>query len=514
MMNKLLFCLSVFIIASCSSTKKITNANPVFANNMVVAHRGAWKKNNLPENSIASLKKAIELKCTGSEFDVRMTADDSLVINHDPNYHKLFIEKTTYAELSAYKLSNGEKLPTLREYLKAGLQNNTSTRFFCEIKPSDLGKKRGQLIAEKVMSLVNELNAQHMVVYISFDYNILKKLVEINPKVSTQFLGGTKAPEVVKADGISGLDYSLVAWKKHPGWIDSAKQNNLTLNAWNATDTTDIDWLLANKFDFISTDEPELVLERMKVSPVSNGWKLIWSDEFHVAGLPDTSKWAFGTGGGGFGNNEKQFYMENSLENSFIADGILHLVAHKKDHENSRYTSAKLITYQKFGFQYGKVEVRAKLPKGKGTWPAIWMLPESLREKKEKWPSSGEIDIMEHVGKDPNVVHTSLHTGLYNHIKKTQISHSDIVENADETFHKYGMEWTENDITFLIDDKVFFQSSKGQDGRITTNEGWPFDKIYYLILNLAIGGNWGGPIDDSIFPAEMQIDFVRVFQKK
>ena len=161
-----------------------------FANNIVIAHRGAWKKNNFPENSIASLKHAIELNCTGSEFDVRMTADDSLIINHDPNYNKLQIEKTNYADLVAFKLSNGEKLPTLKEYILAGIENNISTRLVCEIKPSGISKERGKEIAAKVIRLVKDLKAQHMIVYLSFDYDILKKIVEIDPKIITQYLDG------------------------------------------------------------------------------------------------------------------------------------------------------------------------------------------------------------------------------------------------------------------------------------------------------------------------------------
>ncbi len=250
-----------------------------------------------------------------------------------------------------------------------------------------------------------------------------------------------------------------------------------------------------------------------KKNTLSKGWKLVWQDEFNKDGLPDSVKWNYDIGGHGWGNNEKQFYVEKSLENVYIKNGVLNIVAVKKDFENLNYTSTKLTTYQRESIQYGKIEVRAKLPKGKGTWPAIWMLPESIRNGNEEWPLCGEIDIMEHVGKNPNVVHTSLHTQLYNHIKQTQISHFDTVKNVFDTFHTYGIEWTKTYIKFFIDDKLFFESYKGENGHNTTNEGWPFDKPYYLILNVAIGGNWGGEIDDSIFPAVMQIDYVRVFKK-
>ena len=245
-----------------TSTSKIS-----FAKNIVVAHRGAWKKNNFPENSIASLKHAIELKCTGSEFDVRMTADDSLIINHDPNYNKLQIEKTNYADLVAFKLSNGEKLPTLKEYILAGIENNISTRLICEIKPSEISKERGKEFAAEVVRLVKDLKAQHMVVYISFDYNILKKIVEIDPKIITQYLDGNKTPEELKADGITGADYHFSVFKKHPEWIASARKNNISLNAWTVNDDAEMKWLLANGFDFITTNEPELLFETIEKSP-------------------------------------------------------------------------------------------------------------------------------------------------------------------------------------------------------------------------------------------------------
>lgn len=242
-------------------------------------------------------------------------------------------------------------------------------------------------------------------------------------------------------------------------------------------------------------------------------WKLVWSDEFNYKGLPDSTKWNYEVGDNGWGNNEKEYYMEKSLENSYADGNVLHIVALHKKMGNADYTSAKLTTYQKFSLQYGKVEVMAKLPSGKGTWPAIWMLPESLLKGEEDWPLCGEIDIMEHVGKNPGFIHVSLHSKLYNHIISTQVTHFEKLPDVFNTFHKYAIEWTKESIIFYIDDKLFYATTRGEDGRVSTNEGWPFDKPYYLILNLAIGGNWGGEIDNSIFPAEMQVDYVRFYKK-
>ncbi len=247
------------LICSCVSTNKTSS----FAKNVVVAHRGAWKAEGLPENSIASLKHAIALKCTGSEFDVQMTADNILVVNHDAHYENMLIAETSFADLAAHKLSNGETLPTLREYILAGLENNSSTRLVCEIKPAE-SVERGQQMAEKTVQLVKELNAEDMTVYISFGYEILKKIKELNPKAHTQYLEASKSPEELKADGIDGADYHFKAFKKHPEWIKSAKKIGITLNAWTVNDSADMDWLLDENFDFITTNEPELLLEKIK----------------------------------------------------------------------------------------------------------------------------------------------------------------------------------------------------------------------------------------------------------
>lgn len=520
-MSKLKTIAAVLIIITfsfllgCDSTEASIKNNTVFSDNSVIAHRGAWKKENLPQNSIAALRRAIELKCAGSEFDVRMTKDDSLIINHDSTYHNLYIEKTNFADLVAFKLSNGESIPTLREYLLTGNEkNNHSTRLVCEIKPSKISEERGVAIATKVVQLVTELNVQDLVVYISFDYDILKKIKALDPHAITQYLGGDKSPILLSTDGVDGADFHISVFKNHSDWIEDARENGVILNAWTVNEDYDMDWLLANNFDFITTDYPELLLEKINQIAKSNEtYQLVWSDEFEYNGLPDSTKWNYEVGGNGWGNNEKQFYTEKTIENSYVNEGILHIIALEKKYENLNYTSSRLTTYQRFSLQYGKIEVMAKLPQGTGTWPAIWMLPVSLRQKIESWPLSGEIDIMEHVGKDPNVVHVSLHTELYNFWKKNQYTHFDKLHDVTNTFHLYSIEWTTYGIKFFIDNILFYKTIKGQNGKEVNNEGWPFDKPYFLILNLAIGGNWGGEIDNAIFPAEMQIDYVRMYQK-
>lgn len=258
-MHKPIFFLSLFFF-SCTGQKKINTTAP-FAANPVVAHRGAFKKNSFPENSIAALREAIRLQCTGSEFDVRMTADDSLIINHDPHYHKLEIEKTLYSQLAAIPLKNGEPLPTLRQYLQAGLNENRHTRLVLEIKPSGISKERGKRIAEKCAALVKETGAEQMTVYISFDYDILKKIRELDKHAVLQYLNGDVAPEQIRKDGMNGIDYNLSVFRLHPEWIEDSRKNKIALNAWTVNERKDMEWLLDKGFDFITTNEPELLFE-------------------------------------------------------------------------------------------------------------------------------------------------------------------------------------------------------------------------------------------------------------
>jgi glycerophosphoryl diester phosphodiesterase len=227
----------------------------------IIAHRGAWKKNNLPQNSIASLREAIRLQLDGSEFDVHMTADDSLVVNHDRVYQGLNIEKSAYRELAVHLLSNGEKIPTLREYLMAGRIGNNKTRLICELKPSAMGREKALKVAEKAVSLVRELGTADLVSYISFDYAIVKKITEIDPAADVEYLNGEKSPAELKRDGIRGLDYNISVFRRNTGWINDAREAGMILNVWTVNKKEDIEWAIDQRFNFITTDEPELAAE-------------------------------------------------------------------------------------------------------------------------------------------------------------------------------------------------------------------------------------------------------------
>lgn len=235
--------------------------------------------------------------------------------------------------------------------------------------------------------------------------------------------------------------------------------------------------------------------------------KLVWSDEFDQNGKPNVEKWGYDIGGHGWGNGELQYYT-NDIKNAFVKDGFLHVKAIKESIQGKGYSSARLVTKNKGDWKYGRVEVRAKLPSGRGTWPAIWMLPTDW--KYGGWPQSGEIDIMEHVGYDQNKVHGTVHTGAYNHQLGTQKGGSKYVGSASTDFHNYAIEWKEDRIDFFIDDEKYFTFQKGSDDF----KKWPFNEYFHLILNIAVGGSWGGVqgIDNSIFPQEMVVDFVRVYE--
>ena len=239
----------------------------------------------------------------------------------------------------------------------------------------------------------------------------------------------------------------------------------------------------------------------------------IWSDEFDYTGLPDSARWDYDLGDGcpnlcGWGNNEQQYYTARRLNNARVENGHLIIEAHREDWQSRKYSSARLVTRQKGDWQYGHIVVRARLPQGRGVWPAIWMLPTNW--KYGGWPESGEIDIMEHVGFEPDSVFGTVHTEAFNGMIGTQVVQSHFLPDAAEQFHEYAIQWRPDHIRFLIDGKVFHTFSKQGDDYTL----WPFNQPFYLVLNLAVGGNWGGKmgIDEQIWPQRFEIDYVRVFK--
>ncbi|TDP03653.1 glycoside hydrolase family 16 protein [Flavobacterium sp. 245] len=227
--------------------------------------------------------------------------------------------------------------------------------------------------------------------------------------------------------------------------------------------------------------------------------KLLWADEFDVNGAPNTSKWGYNTGtGNGWGNNELEYYTTRP-ENVIVENGFLKIKAIKEEYMGSHYTSARLLTKGKFSFKYGRAEVRAKLPVGGGTWPAFWMLGDNIDTA--PWPACGEVDILESVGNNPNVNHSSLHSpGRSGNTPDTAIT---TVPNSATEFHVYAAEWSAESIKFYVDDNLFYTYGNTSSS--------PFNANFFLILNLAMGGNFGGTVDPNFTNATFEVDYVRVY---
>ncbi len=232
--------------------------------------------------------------------------------------------------------------------------------------------------------------------------------------------------------------------------------------------------------------------------------KLVFSDEFDTNGQPDDSKWGYdiGRGDNGWGNGEKQYYTKRS-ENVIIEDGFLKITAKKENYEGAEYTSTRMLTEGKFDFTYGKVEVRAKLPFGEGTWPAIWMLGSNIRTV--SWPACGEIDIMEHWGHNHGSVQSALHTPSSS--GNTTNHGAQNLADVSTEFHVYAVEWNDQEMIFSVDGKEHYKYNPP----VKNSQTWPFTNDQFIIMNVAMGGSWF-TIDPNFTESTMVLDYVRVYQ--
>ena len=250
-------------------------------------------------------------------------------------------------------------------------------------------------------------------------------------------------------------------------------------------------------------------------------WKLTWQEEFNYTGLPDSTKWSYEVGH--IRNNEQQYYTNAKKENVWVSNGMLTITGRKENQQNqfykkgdkdwrykdstAQYTSASINTLGKASWLYGRIEVRAKLPAGGGIWPAIWMMGANVNEV--DWPKCGEIDIMEFIGNHPQDIYGTIH--FPDSIKRSRSDGGKIIDSTLSMFHVYAIEWDKDKIDLYLDDKKYhsFKIEKAGSGKDN-----PFRKPFYLILNLAMGANWPGPIDDTVLPQQFVVDYVRVFQKQ
>jgi beta-glucanase (GH16 family) len=231
----------------------------------------------------------------------------------------------------------------------------------------------------------------------------------------------------------------------------------------------------------------------------AQNWKLVWSDEFNYSGLPDTLKW--GNEVGFIRNNELQYYTKHRIDNSIVVNGNLLIIGKKEQYKNANYTSASLVTDGKSSWTYGKIDARLKLPKGQGMWPAFWMLGQNIH--KVGWPKCGEIDIMEHINNE-DILYGTLHWHNEKHVSSGGKTPCDVAQ-----FHNYTIEWDKEAVKWFLDGKKYWEVSV-KDSVNSTSE---FHKPHYIILNLAIGGEWPkNPDATTLFPDTMLVDYVRIYQ--
>jgi glycerophosphoryl diester phosphodiesterase len=235
----------------------------------IIAHRGAWKNTNLPQNSLGALNAAIEMRCFASECDIWMTADSVLVVNHDPHFYEMPIESTTYNELLSKKYPNGESIATLEQFLTI-ITKQKRTRLVLDIKPSKISKERSIVTAQKCYEMVVARKAEKIIDYILFDYDACLALEKLNPKANIAYLLGDKSPEQVANDGLWGIDYSYKIFEKNTDWLADAKRRMLTINVWTVNERALAESYINQQVDFITTDEPEMLLKM--VNP-TNGKK-------------------------------------------------------------------------------------------------------------------------------------------------------------------------------------------------------------------------------------------------
>ncbi len=250
------------------------------------------------------------------------------------------------------------------------------------------------------------------------------------------------------------------------------------------------------------------------IQATPNQWELIWSDEFDQSGLPDNSKWEFDTEGNSWdwGNDEEQNYTPSDNNNAWVGNGILTIEARQEeytapeDSETKQYTSARLRTKNLGDWLEGRFEVRAKIPAGIGTWPAIWMLPTD--DTYGGWPNSGEIDIMEAIGSEPSTHYCNVWTT--NNESEYGTGNTFTLENRSEQFYTYAIEWSSDSILFFVEDTLVHTYYN----EYSDEKQWPFDQRFHILLNLAVGGNWETEVELNSFPAQFQVDYVRIFHKQ
>ncbi|MEN3323679.1 glycoside hydrolase family 16 protein [Mariniflexile soesokkakense] len=327
----------------------------------------------------------------------------------------------------------------------------------------------------------------------------LSLTVNISGKDTSNPNGDGSGLITCKATAINAVSYGFK--------IGSDAELKNATGEFNYTFTTEgLNDYVVTVFAYSSTGNTISDFKKVTVFVAEKGPQLIWSDEFNTDGAPDTSKWGYDIGNGvnGWGNGEKQYYTNRS-DNVRVENGVLKIIAKKENYQGFEYTSTRLLTKGKFDFTYGRVDVRAKLPSGSGTWPAIWMLGANIDSV--GWPACGEIDIMEHWGHNATKVSSATHTpSCSGGCANTSVGETTITDYA-TAFHIYSLEWTENELNFIIDGNIKYTYKP----TVKNSSTWPYFAPQFLIINVAMGGSWFS-IDPNFKESVMEIDYIKVYQ--
>lgn len=405
-------------------------------------------------------------------------------------------EKTEY-EYSFEMLAEGDEKARFEVWFTKTNTPVEMTNFSLE--------KVGNIETERMIALVKfNTQKEYQVpeigknIFLENDIEQVKKM-KINEEIVKKITLEEDGRYLLKINGISNGEKYQAGFKSGDSLIINSNKETYVFNYKDKT-TSEGEFFI-KKLTNNKTKIKNISLEKYV-------GKLIWEEDFNYTGLPNEEEWSYEVGGHGWGNSELQYYTEADEDNVYVKDGKLIITALKEDYEGKNYTSTRLVTRGKKDFLYGRIEVTAKLPSGVGTWPAIWMMPTD--SKYGDWPKSGEIDIMEHVGYEEGLVHGTVHTEKYYWVKSNQKGNQIEVLDATRAFHTYALEWTPNIIKMYKDNILYFIYENEQEGR----ESWPFDQKFFLILNIAIGGAWGGQhgVDNSIFPQRLEIDKIRVYE--
>jgi beta-glucanase (GH16 family) len=358
-------------------------------------------------------------------------------------------------------------------FLSKEIDNKLFSRF------AKLNKKIHRVDNQKAQALAKGGNHQGMILKLSeFNYTPLKQIKDMN--------------FIVVLDGLTDVgNIGAIARTAYSLGVQGLIASNIKTVNNSGTNSYTI---------YVTAYNGDKSISNTTQITVYKAPKLLWSDEFDKDCLPDSTKWGYDTGNNtGWGNNELEYYT-NRQENANVSNGILKINLIKESYQGFNYTSARLLSKGKFSFKYGRVDIRAKLPSGGGTWPALWMLGDNITSA--GWPACGEIDIMEHVGNQLNKIYATLHHP--NHSGANGDGGTVNISNATSEFHIYSLDWSSNQIKFYVDNQLFYT--------FANNSNLPFNQNFFLIMNVAMGGNFGGTVDSNFTSSSMEIDYVRVYQ--